>query len=153
MSTTSSPRFTEAQAAALIERAEAAAKVAFEAAKPTAMIVGTPRDLIGSLLGGDGGGFDTSQPIHYVSEGACGFAWVNVRPANGSFARRAKAVYAKRNPGRSYQVSKGYYGGMEIRPDALGMSQSIDRKSAACSAYAQVLREAGINAFADSRLD
>jgi hypothetical protein len=146
-----SPTFTEAAARALITRAEAAGEAAFKAAAPTPMIVGTPKDPIGSLLGGDGGGFDTSQPIYHVNEGVCGFAWVNIRPANSSFARRAKAIYTA--GGESYRAHKGYYGGLEIRPVCLGRTQSYERQLAAVRAYAAVLTEAGITAYADGRLD
>jgi hypothetical protein len=137
-------KFSKTEAAALIDRAEIAASQAFAAARPTPMIVGTPKDPVASLFGGDGGGFDESQPTYYVEGGVCGFAWVNVRPANSSFALKAKALTGAR---------KGYYGGLEIRPEAMGMSQSLDRKLAACQAYATVLQDAGIKAYAGSRMD
>jgi hypothetical protein len=145
-----SPRFTEGQTLAILERAEDAAQRAFDGASPTPMVIGTPKNLMASLTGGDDGGFDPSQPTYYVNDGVCGFAWVNVRPANGSFARRVKAATKERNP---YYASKGYYGGLEIRPDAGRMSQSYERKLAACRAYAAVLQEYGITAYADGRLD
>ena len=140
-----STRFTERQAAALIAKAEAAAAEAFEAARPTPMMVGTPRDMMGSLMGGDGGGFDTDQPIYRIEGGVCGFAWVNLRDGRTSFARQAKKLAGAR---------KSYYGGLDIRPQAMGFSQSYERKMAACQAYAEILREGGVKgAFADGRLD
>lgn len=139
-----SPRFTEAAAARLIAQAETAARAAYHAATPTPMIVGTPKDPVASLLGGDDGGLDPGQPIYHVAGGVCGFAWVNIRPANSSFARRARKLIGGH---------KGYYGGWEIRPEVGRGDQSYERKLAACTAYADVLREAGITAYADGRLD
>ena len=139
----SSTRFTRAQAAALIAKAEQAAKAAFEAATPTPMIVGQPKDLMGSLMGGDGGGLDYSQRTYFVAGGVCGFAWVNIKGTT-SFARHAKALAGAR---------KSYYGGLDIRPQAMGMSQSYEAKMDACQAYAEILREGGVQAFADGRLD
>ena len=138
------PRFTRQEAARLIERAEAAATAAYEAATPTPMIVGTPKDPVASLMGGDGGGFDTSKPIYHVASGVCGFAWVNIGSGNTSFARHAKVLAGAR---------PHYYGGMELKPQAVRMSQSMQRNEAACIAYADVLRGAGINAYMGSRMD
>lgn len=139
-----SPRFTERQAATLIARAEAAAKAAFESATPTPMIVGQPKDPIGSLFGGDGGGIDYSQQTYYVAGGVCGFAEVNIGKGNTSFARHARKLAGAR---------KAYYGGMEIRPAAGRSSQSYEAKTAACQAYADTLKEAGIPAYVTGRLD
>jgi hypothetical protein len=80
--------------------------------------------------------------IEVVNDGACGFAWVIVRPGNSSFA-----LWLKKNKG----ASKSYYGGMEVW--IRGYGQSMTRKEAYASAFAQVLREAGINAHAGSRMD
>jgi hypothetical protein len=79
----------------------------------------------------------------YVSEGACGFAQVSVRPANSSFA-----IWALKNAG----FRKAYGGGITFSTNFNG-SQSIDRADAAAEAAATVLREAGIKAYASSRLD
>jgi hypothetical protein len=82
------------------------------------------------------------QIVAVESEGACGFAWVKVRPANCSFARWA----AKE---RGWSTSYG--GGLELWISAYG--QSVERKTAYAEAFARVLCEAGINAYAGSRLD
>lgn len=84
-----------------------------------------------------------------VPAGACGFAWVNLRPGNSSLARWLVAKMGWR---------KSYSGGIQMwvnTPDALGAAygQSIEVKEAFAQAFAQVLREAGYNAYADSRLD
>ena len=76
---------------------------------------------------------------------------MNVRPANSSFARRAKAFYAA--GGQDYRAHKGYYGGLEIRPYCLGQTQSYERQMAAVRAYAAVLAGAGVTAYPDGRLD
>jgi hypothetical protein len=77
-----------------------------------------------------------------VDDGACGFAWVKVKPANSSFAIWAKARGL---------MSPAYGGGVDYWVTEFG--QSVARKEAFANAYAAVLREAGINAYAGSRLD
>lgn len=89
--------------------------------------------------------FDDSSPIirqDVVRQGPCGFAWVNIRPGNSSFAR-----YLKKTRG----ASQGYYGGINYRISAGG--QSIQLKEAYAAAFAQVCRKYGIKAYADSRMD
>jgi hypothetical protein len=77
-----------------------------------------------------------------VLDGACGFAWVTVRPGNCSFA-----IWAKKNAG----YSKAYRGGVELWIS--GYDQSMARKEAYARSYSQVLRDAGIEAYAGSRMD
>ena len=77
-----------------------------------------------------------------VADGACGFAWVTVRPGNSSFA-----IWAKKNAG----FSKAYRGGVELWIHAF--NQSMARKEAFARAYAEVLRDAGIEAYSGSRMD
>lgn len=86
---------------------------------------------------------DLSKPVYVVADGACGFAWVKVRPGNSAFARwLVKNNYA----------SKAYGGGVHSRISE--HNQSISRKEAHAEAMAEVLRnELGINAYAESRLD
>jgi hypothetical protein len=96
------------------------------AALPTPMIVS---DMAGN-------------PIERVDGGACGFAWVNVRPGNSSFAKWLVANKLAR---------RSYYGGVEIWISAHG--QSWERKCAHAGAMAQAFRNAGIEANAGSRLD
>lgn len=142
------PRFTRFQAAALYKKAMAAGDAAAAAAIPAPMVVGTPANLLGSLMGGDDGGFDTAKPVYYVSEGVCGRANVVIRPGNSSFAR-----YLMKND-LGY---RNYYGGVAMpvisRSSPLFRSQSYERYCAAANAAAAVLREAGITAYVDSRLD
>lgn len=77
-----------------------------------------------------------------IDDGACGFAWVTVKPANSAFANWAKKIGHMR---------PAYGGGVQYWVSEFG--QSVDRKSAFAGAFARVLCEAGINAYAGSRLD
>lgn len=92
--------------------------------------------------------FDDNSPIvqRYapVSGGVCGFAWVNIKPGNSSFAQ--------------FLVKKGlarkdsYYGGVSVWVSDFG--QSMEKKEAYAQAYAGVLHEAGIKrVYAQSRMD
>lgn len=88
---------------------------------------------------------DRSAPKQawHCAEGACGFAWVRVRPGNCSFAK-----WLVKN-----KLARGAYeGGVDIWISAFG--QSIERKEACARAMADVIRsELGVKAYADSRLD
>ncbi len=89
---------------------------------------------------------DDSSPIvkQYapVMDGVCGFAWVTVRPANCSFA-----IWAKKNKG----WRSAYNGGMQLWVS--DFDQSMTRKKAYATAFAQVLRENDIPASSSSRMD
>ena len=52
-------------------------------ANPTPMIVGTPTTPLGNDI-------DYSKDTHYVSDGVCGFAWINIKPARGKFVKFLK---------------------------------------------------------------
>lgn len=78
----------------------------------------------------------------YVPEGVCGFAWVTVRPATTPFARWLKKMgYAR----------PAYGGGLCLWVSEF--NQSYERKLAAATAMAEVLRAEGVSAYADGRLD
>jgi hypothetical protein len=79
----------------------------------------------------------------YVSEGACGFAWVNVKPGNSSFAKwLVKNKFAR----------KAYEGGVQIWVSQF--NQSMARKEAYAEAMAAMFRNAlGVKAYAGSRMD
>lgn len=129
-------RFTARQAERLYARAHEAGMAALEAARPTPMYVVQRANP-----------FDDSSPIvrRYapVEGGTCGFASVVVHPGNGSFARRMRAA------GRG---SAEYGGGYMVKWVREG-GQSLTRKEAYAQAFAEVLREAGVRAFAQSRMD
>jgi hypothetical protein len=133
---------------ALIAKCAAAGAAAHAGAKPTPMFVGTPKDMMASLTGGNDGGFDPAEPVYKVNDGVCGFSWVTVYPATSAFARFCKS--------KGYG-SRGYYGGLELKLWSFGaeprMSQSYERGQAAAYAVAEVLCEAGFKAYAGGRLD
>ena len=83
----------------------------------------------------------TGEPIELLDEGACGFAWVAFA-GNTAWGRWAK----KAGIARSH-----YPSGLCVWVSEFG--QSVDRKEAYAAAYAQTLRNAGIEAHAGSRLD
>ena len=79
----------------------------------------------------------------YVSEGPCGFAWVNIRPATSAFAKWMK---------KKGVATKAYRGGLDIWISEHG--QSIARKEAHAGAMAAKLNgQHGITAWAQSRMD
>ena len=84
---------------------------------------------------------DQGIPIDRIDDGACGFAWVAF-PGNTSFGKWAK----KQGLARSH-----YPAGLCVWVTEFG--QSVDRKEAFAGAYAKVLKDNGIDAYASSRLD
>jgi hypothetical protein len=106
---------------------EAAAATAALAAKPTPMVVYTPKD-------GNDAVIDTAKPVYYESDGACGFAWVKVRPANAAFANWCKRT-GKANRGRDYD------GGLTVSWCPAGGTQSMARHEAAARAMAETITE------------
>jgi hypothetical protein len=125
---------TATKYARLAKKADAAGKAAAEAKTPTPMIVGEAKSLFDDSI-------DYSKPTYFVESGVCGFAWVFVK-GNTGFGRWAK------NAGIA---SKGYPTGLNIRVSGYG--QSYERKMAYAQAYAAVLQEAGVTAYAEGRLD
>ena len=95
----------------------------------------TPMTVVGGAPGGE-------QKRYYVADGACGWAWVKVIPGNCAFANWLK----KQGFARS-----SYSGGVDINIRDFG--QSMERKYAMARAMAAVFSDAGINAYADSRMD
>jgi len=78
-----------------------------------------------------------------VMDGACGFAWVNVKPANSAVAKRLVA--------RGMARKDGYYGGVTVWIS--DYNQSMTRKEAHARAFAATLAAAGIRAYSASRMD
>lgn len=114
--------------------ATAAGNAAADAAVPTPMVVGTASTPWGNDI-------DRTKPTYYVADGPCGYAWVRIK-GNATFGRWAN---------QQGITSPGYPSGLNIYPRL--MTQSIKRKEAWANAYAQVLRDHGIEAYVDSRLD
>ena len=121
----------------IYNRAHAAGMQALNTAQPSPMVV-TEADVFGRPL--------ANAVRHYVSEGACGFAWVRVRPGNCQFANWLKKTGLAR---------KAYEGGVDIWVSEGG--QSVERKEAYARAFAKVIREENIpgvkSVYSDSRLD
>jgi hypothetical protein len=104
--------------------------------KPNPMIVGQEKGLFS-------GEIDTTKPMYFVADGCCGFAWIVVRPGNCSFAN-----WAKKN-----KNARREYGGGTCVYYVYEFNQSISRKEAFASAFADVLRKHGIKAYSQSRMD
>lgn len=87
---------------------------------------------------------DNSELIreYYVSDGVCGFASVNVKPANCKFAKFLVANGLGR---------KSYSGGVSM--SVRDFNQSLTKKEAYAYAFASVLNEHGIKAYVESRMD
>ncbi len=84
----------------------------------------------------------TGSPIETVNEGMCGFAWVTVLGANKGFG------YWLIKQGLA---NRGYTKGAQVWISAY--NQSYERKMAHAYAMAKSLRDNGINAYSDGRLD
>ena len=110
--------------ATIVANANAAGKAAAEACAPEMMCV---KNGAGKVYG--------PFPV-------CGFAWVVVKPNRGAFA-----TYLKDHAG----FSKHYGGGISNWIGDYG--QGMDMKAAHARAYAEVLRDAGYDAYANSRMD
>ena len=77
---------------------------------------------------------------YIVEGGVCGFAWINL-PARGCHVKEAKLFGAR----------KGYPKGLTIWVSHFG--QSMQRKETYAYAFAKSLRNVGIDAYSDSRMD
>ena len=90
--------------------------------------------------------FNDTSPIvkeWYVPDGVCGFAWVRLTPARGKFV-----AWLKLN---GIGSGDSYAGGYSIWIH--NYNQSMQRKEAHARAMADVLNEAGLVAYAESRID
>lgn len=80
---------------------------------------------------------------YHVPEGPCGFAWIVVYPGNAPFANWAKKAHDARPE----------YGGGCCVYWVGEFNQSVERKAAFARAFAEVLRQHGIKAYGQDRLD
>ena len=119
---------------ALYSKAAEAGFAAAKATVPPVMVV-RDADLFGNPIPGGA--------RYEVPSGPCGFAWVTLRPANSAFANWLK----KNGLGKK----DSYAGGLKIWVSEFG--QSMVKKEAYASAFAEVLRDAGLRAYSDSRMD
>lgn len=126
----------------ICEKANAAGIAAVEKLEVIPMIVGQETSLFSNVI-------DRTKPTYYVADGVCGFAWVNVYPANKGNTRAGKeerkilesARFRKNDYEKSYQLWISAY------------NQSMQKKEAYARAYAEVLRANGIKAYSGSRMD
>jgi hypothetical protein len=126
----------------ICDKAAAAGKAAVEQLTVTPMVVGQETSLFSGKL-------DYSKPTYYIEDGVCGFAWVNVYPANKGNTRAGKeerailkaAGFRLNDYEKSFQLWVSQY------------NQSMQKKEAYASAFAKVLRENGLKAYSGSRMD
>lgn len=124
---------------AVFQEAQSAAEKAFRDAKPNP---------VAFQNSGLGESFDWSKPYSVVSEGVCGFAWVNVY-VDG----RSKIAKEMKQFGLQSDYCGGYnFWSSDACPSSRS-SQSMERKEAACEAFAEVLRKYGFRAYMSSRMD
>lgn len=91
--------------------------------------------------------FNDASPVKkdfgVYADGACGFAWLNVKPGNSAFAKWLVANGIARKD--------SYAGGVSFSISEY--RQSLAKREAHAHAMAKVLREAGIKAYSNSRID
>lgn len=125
-----------AQFAAIYAEAVKAGREAVSRTHVQPMIVGEETAPFSGVL-------DTSRPMHFIEDGACGFAWVIVRPGNSPFANWLKK--------EGHARKDSYYGGVNIW---IGdYNQSVQKKAVHAKAMAEVFRKHGITAQSYDRLD
>lgn len=125
----------------LYETARNAASEAWKACKPIPMIVGQAKGLFGNEI--------VPGTEEFVADGVCGFAWVRIKPARGPFVKFLEA----NKIGRRDEYAGGWYIPSYQTLNFNDMSQSMQRKEAACDAFADVLYRNGVNAWSESRMD
>ena len=121
---------------ALYNQAREAGLAAGAGSKLTPMVVGSPTTIFSNDI-------DSTKPIYFVEDGVCGFAWINVKPGTSSFAKYLVKTGRAR--------SDSYYGGVTIWVSEY--NQSMQRKESYAHAFAKVLSDNGIKAYAASRMD
>ena len=84
-----------------------------------------------------------SDSVYIVADGACGFAWLEIRPARGSLVTFLK----KSGIGRVDSYNGCY------RVSIHSFNQSIAKKEAYAQGVAGALRGNGYEVFANSRMD
>jgi hypothetical protein len=129
-------KLSPSDCAALYAKADAAGKAAAAARVPVPMVVVQRANPLN----------DASPVVKRyapVMGGVCGFAWVIVRPGNSAFAN-----YLKK---RGLARPDSYAGGVNLWVGDYG--QSMEKKEAYAGAFADVLQDAGLRAYSNSRMD
>lgn len=106
------------------------------------MIVGQSKSLFSDEI-------DLTKPTEYVSDGVCGFAWVNIYPEHKGNTKAGKAErklyesigFEKDDYNKCYSLWIGQF------------NQSMQKKETYAAAYAKVLSENNIRAYSGSRMD
>jgi len=75
----------------------------------------------------------------------CGFAWVRIKPARGTFVKALKEM--KRGHTDEYE------GGFVVYNPSGNHTQWMDAKFAGACAFADVLKSAGVKCYAQARMD
>jgi hypothetical protein len=127
---------------AICDKANAAGVAAVEKLQVVPMIVGQETGFLSGKI-------DYSKPTYYVEDGVCGFAWVDVFPANKGNTRAGKeerqilenAGFSKNDYTKTHQMWISDY------------NQSMQKKETYARAFAEVLRTNGIKAHSRSRMD
>lgn len=127
---------------AICEKADLAGNEAVETLQVVPMIVGQETGFLSGKI-------DYSKPTYYVEDGVCGFAWVDVYPANKGNTRLGKA---ERKALEAIGFKKDVYG-KKYYKWVSQFNQSMQKKEAYARAFAKVLRENGLKAYEGSRLD
>lgn len=113
--------------ASIYKLADDAGKAAAETCSPVPMIVSWSKNGV--------------PQKEYVADGVCGFAWVQFA-GNTAWGRWAKKMgYARPSYPKGLSIWVSDY------------NQSMQRKEAYARAFANVLKNSGIDAYAQSRMD
>jgi hypothetical protein len=126
----------------VFREADVAGKAAVEKLEVVPMIVGQETSLFSNKI-------DYSKQTYYVADGVCGFAWVDVYPANKGNTKAGKEErkllerfgFRKNDYEKTHQLWVSAY------------TQSMQKKESYARAFAEVLRANGFKAYAGSRLD
>lgn len=128
---------------AILGEADVAGQEAVSKLKVIPMIVGEGKSLFSNEI-------DYSKPVEYVADGVCGFAWVNVYPefkGNTTLGKAERKVLDAAGFSKDWENTKRFY--LWIRD----YNQSLQKKETYARAFAKVLSDNGIDAYAQSRMD
>lgn len=128
---------------ALMEKADAAGREAVANLKVTPMIVGKAKSLFSNEI-------DYSEPVEYIADGVCGFAWISIYPefkGNTRLGKQERAVLEE------FEFEQDYSNKAKYTRWVSEFGQSLERKTAYANAAAAVFAGAGIRAFGQSRID
>lgn len=126
----------------IFSEAQIAALSAFHEHTPQPVVFGQAQDLFSNKI--------IAGTEELVTDGVCGFAWVNIKPARGPLVKWLKTKRIGR---------PGVYGGYTLSSSecipGTGYSQSMERKEEGCRAFVNKIREVfpEIKIWVESRMD